>query len=98
MRGRYLKEEVIAEGGEAGVGLVGERGLDGGEIHRRRRRWISPTTVGEEWPEGFLGVPKPYRRFMSRAGPINFMLRVFEQARRKKFVKLIFNIKLQYIV
>ena len=34
----YLEEELIAEGGKGGVGLVGEGGLDGGEIHWRRRR------------------------------------------------------------
>jgi hypothetical protein len=34
----YLEEDVVAEGGKSGVGLVGERGLNGGEIHRRRRR------------------------------------------------------------
>jgi hypothetical protein len=35
----YLEEEVVADGGEVGVGLGGERRVHGGEIHRRRRRW-----------------------------------------------------------
>jgi len=60
MRGRYLKEEVIAEGGEAGVGLVGERGLDGGEIHRRRRGRGSPAVREDRGRhgEGFVARSK----------------------------------------
>jgi hypothetical protein len=34
----YLEEKFVAEGGEGGVGLVGEGSLDSGEIHWRRRR------------------------------------------------------------
>lgn len=44
-RGRrypYLEEEVVAECGDGGVGLGRERGVDGREIHRRRRRRRSP--------------------------------------------------------
>jgi len=37
-REEYLQEELVAKVGQGGVGLVGEGGLDGGEIHWRRRR------------------------------------------------------------
>jgi hypothetical protein len=36
--GGYLEEEVVAERGDGGVGLLGERGVHGGDVHRRRRK------------------------------------------------------------
>jgi 50S ribosomal subunit-associated GTPase HflX len=36
--GGYLEEEVVAERGDGGVGFLGERGVHGGDVHRRRRR------------------------------------------------------------
>ena len=49
----YLEEELVAEGGEGGVGLVGEGGLDGGEIHWRRRRRSPAMGVWDGTERGF---------------------------------------------
>jgi hypothetical protein len=58
--GGYLEEEVVAERGDGGVGLLGEREVHGGDVHRRRRkRRYRRGGAGERkrgfWPFGIVG-------------------------------------------
>jgi hypothetical protein len=57
----YLEEEVVAEWSDGGVGLLGERGVHGGDVHRwQRKRRSRRGGAGARNRQGFVGFRRKF--------------------------------------